>query len=285
MIRWRAARGLLVGAGLVFGSLAPVSPASAAPAAACPAGTGVTVVVDFGTLGGGTQIRCVTETVGSGFEALTKAGFTFAGTTQFPGLLCRINGKPTPAQESCHTAPPSNRYWAYWSASQPGGSWAYNDMGAGNRVPPPGSVEGWAFSDGCRRTPGSAPCASLATTTTARPAGPSTTDAPGVGGTGGLSPSPSSPGAPTTTDPASPSTVDAPDDVARTTTSAVGERAPLAGEEGDPAELASAPGAGDGGSSAGGGGSPAGVASAVVVLVVLLGAGAWRRRSTRGVGS
>ena len=49
------------------------------------------------------QIRCVTESVTSGFDALTKAGFTFDTTARFGGLLCRINGKP--ADDRLHQRP------------------------------------------------------------------------------------------------------------------------------------------------------------------------------------
>ena len=66
------------------------------------------------------------------------------GTTQFPGLLCRINGEP--ASDPCHGAPPPDAYWGYWHAPR-GGSWTYSSSGAGSRVPPAGSVEGWSFGD------------------------------------------------------------------------------------------------------------------------------------------
>jgi len=282
----RIAWALLAAGGLVAALLAPGAPAVAAPsvpAAACPTGTGVTVVVDFGTLGGGTQIRCVTEPVSTGFEALTKAGFTVAGTTRFPAMLCRIDGKPSAAQESCVNAPPAHRYWAYWTASRLGGTWSYNDVGAGNRTPVPGSVEGWGFSDGCRRTPGSGPCSAPATTTTtARPAPPTSAAAtprgPGAGPVAQAPPRPGGSSSPTTAG-AETSTTTEPSDGGPTSagSAAGGDRAPVAGEEGDAPELASA--RREGRSTPEGGGSPAGVLAALSVLVLLVGAGAWRRRS------
>lgn len=136
----------------------------AAAAGPCADTEGVTVVVDFGTLAGGTQTRCAPEPVSSGFDALTRAGFTYAGTARFPGLLCRIDDKPSPEQDACQNAPSPKYYWAYWTASSPGGAWTYSDMGAGNRDPAPGSVEGWAFSDGCTRKPGASTTCSTATT-------------------------------------------------------------------------------------------------------------------------
>jgi hypothetical protein len=220
--------------------------AAARPGAACPAGSdGVTVVVDFGTLAGGVQIRCVAGEVTSGLDALTEAGFTHQGTQRFPGLLCRIDGKP--AEDPCVNAPPGDRYWAYWTASEPGGAWVYSDLGAGNRKPPPGSVEGWAFSDGCTRAPQGPACSEPADPTTTRPS--PTTTRPATGGPDpGVSP-PTSAGAGPTTSSAEPT-----EDTTTTTTStpvvAAGGTAPEPGDEGDEQALApSDPAGGRGGGS------------------------------------
>ena len=126
------------------------SPARA-PAGACPDRTGITVVVDKTAFGGGVEVRCAAQPVRSGFEALTKAGFSYSGTVRFPGLLCRIDGQP--ASDPCQGAPPPDAYWAYWHAER-GGAWTYSTAGAA-RTPPPGSVEGWAF--GAKAAPGAAP--------------------------------------------------------------------------------------------------------------------------------
>ena len=61
--------------------------------AACPTGPGVTVVVDFGPLGG-TDVRCAPQDVGSGLDALEVAGFDWAGTAQFWDFVCRITSGP-----------------------------------------------------------------------------------------------------------------------------------------------------------------------------------------------
>ncbi|MGQ0434762.1 MAG: hypothetical protein ACT452_20425 [Microthrixaceae bacterium] len=156
----------------------------AAAAGPCADTEGVTVVVDFGTLAGGTQTRCAPEPVSSGFDALTRAGFTYAGTARFPGLLCRIDDKPSPEQDACQNAPSPKYYWAYWTASSPGGAWTYSDMGAGNRDPAPGSVEGWAFSDGCTRKPGASTNCSSVTTTASPTTSPPTTSPPTASGGG-----------------------------------------------------------------------------------------------------
>lgn len=187
---WRTvALGAVLLAGAVAALAAPPTASSsertssvAGTAGPCAGTEGVTVVVDFGTLAGGTQTRCAPEPVSSGFDALTRAGFTYAGTARFPGLLCRIDGKPSPAQDACQNAPSPKYYWAYWTASSPSGAWTYSDMGAGNRDPAPGSVEGWAFSDGCTRKPGATTTCSSATTTTAPASSPPTTSSPAATG-------------------------------------------------------------------------------------------------------
>lgn len=119
---------------------------------ACTTPSGVTVVVDFQELGGGVHVRCAPQPVTNGFEALRQAGIDFSTTVRFPGFLCRIAGEP--ANDPCQTTSPATAYWSYWIA-QRGGPWCYSSWGAGNRTPPPGSVEGWSFSLG--RTSSTAP--------------------------------------------------------------------------------------------------------------------------------
>lgn len=182
-MRWRPRRWSAIALGLVVLVVAVRStdarPSWAATAGACEGDSGVTVVVDFGSLGGGVQTRCAPEPVSSGFDALARAGFTYEGTARFPGLLCRIDDKPSAKQDACQNAPSPAFYWAYWTAPTPGGAWTYSDMGAGNRDPAPGSVDGWAFSDGCKRQPGAAQTCADATTTTA---GGSSSNPPASGG-------------------------------------------------------------------------------------------------------
>ena len=112
MARWVQRVGFaLAGALLALGpSPAAVHAAPSAPptsaGGACTDSTGITVVVDFTRFGGGVEVRCATQPVRSGFEALTRAGFAYQGTARFPGLLCRIDGEP--ATDPCQGAPPPN---------------------------------------------------------------------------------------------------------------------------------------------------------------------------------
>jgi hypothetical protein len=256
-------------------------PADAAPAAACSGSDGVTVVVDFGDLPGGVQVRCVTEPVSTGFDALEKAGFSWTGTQRYPGLLCRIDGKP--ADAACVNAPPSDRYWAYWTADEPGGSWTYSDLGAGNRTPPPGSVEGWAFSDGCTRAPQGPACPRPTTTT--RPAATPTTAGGSVGGSGGptVGTDTSMPGALSARGGGSTTTTTSAAEATATSELPEGGAAPEPGAKGDDPderEQASAATADDrGGGSAGGALVGVGIAAAIGALALAV---ARRRRAPDG---
>lgn len=130
--------GILVAAG--------VAPAAPAAAAACAEGAGVTVVVDFASLGGGTDTDCAAGDPSSGLEALRAAGHEPTRAAQQPGyFVCRIDGKP--AGDPCQRTSPADAYWSYWYA-EPGGSWTFSDTGAADRDPAPGTVEGWAFGAG-----------------------------------------------------------------------------------------------------------------------------------------
>ncbi len=141
---------------------ATVGPASAGPlpqqAASC---SGVWVVVDFGSLGGGISSRCATS-FGTGSAALRSAGFS---PTITEGFVDKISGKP--AKPDINKA-----YWSYWHATRTSngsyGSWSYSNLGANSYKPTAGNAEGWRYqslSDG-KLPPGSAP---PATTSSPKP--------------------------------------------------------------------------------------------------------------------
>lgn len=113
---------------------------SSAPAqAAC---AGVTVVVDFGPLGGGVQTGCAPGSPHTGLAALAATRFGYSFVPRQPGMVCQISAQPDP----CNGAP-RDAYWAYFYAAS-GGVWTYGTEGAATRRPSPGGVEGWAFGAG-----------------------------------------------------------------------------------------------------------------------------------------
>ncbi|NLU79260.1 hypothetical protein HCA58_12900 [Micromonospora sp. HNM0581] len=181
----------------------PVPAAATGNAGYCPDAGGVTVVVDFKELGGGTVVRCAPGDQATGLAALKNAGFQIAGTLRWgEGFICRIEGKPSASAERCIDTPPASAYWSYWHAPN-GGSWTYSDKGVLNRRPPPGSFEGWSFSvnrnaDDAPR-PGAAP-ARPAPPPRTTPAAPPRTAPPAPPRTTAPAPRPSSP--PTTPPPA-----------------------------------------------------------------------------------
>ncbi|MFL6101514.1 MAG: hypothetical protein ACJ71T_16330 [Actinomycetales bacterium] len=154
-------RRLLLVLALAAGALAvPTANASAGVVdGACPTSKGVTVVVNFGSLGGGTQVSCYTGATSSttGLTALHGAGFTTAGTIHDgPGFVCRINDEPGDPPEACNLTPPASAYWSYWQASN-GGSWVYSSQGAATKHVQVGGFEGWSFGNGSAKPTSSNP--------------------------------------------------------------------------------------------------------------------------------
>lgn len=118
--------------------------AAATPVTSC---SGVWMVVDFGTLGGGTQTRCATK-YGTGTAALRSAGFT---VTKDGGMITKLNKKPATVS--------SKGYWSYWHATKKSdgtfAAWSYSTKGADGYQPAKGSAEGWRYLSlsGARKTP------------------------------------------------------------------------------------------------------------------------------------
>jgi hypothetical protein len=139
---------VLAGWLLAPGQLAPASAGTVA--GACTTSKGVTVVVNFASLGGGTVTRCVSSATSSttGLTALHSAGFSTAGTAHDgEGFVCRISGRPTEQQDPCIQTPPATAYWSYWHATN-GGSWTYSSQGAMSHHVIVGGFEGWSFHSG-----------------------------------------------------------------------------------------------------------------------------------------
>lgn len=160
----------VAGAAMILVAVVSPAPARAASAGYCPDGNGVTVVIDFQELGGGTIIRCAPGDQALGLSALRNAGIGFEGTARWgEAFICRIEGKPGPADEPCIDTPPATAYWSYWHAPN-GGNWTYSDKGLMARKPPLGSFEGWSFAK--NKTSGSVPPPGVAPRRPAQPPPP-----------------------------------------------------------------------------------------------------------------
>ena len=124
----------------------PVVLAPAAQAAACTSGQGVTVVVDFGSLGGGVQVAC--ETDGGGRTAsrlFPDAGHPLTYAQRQPGFVCRVSG--VPASDPCVNTSPEDAYWGLWWSDGESGSWTYSSFGAGSLEVPDGGSVAFAWDD------------------------------------------------------------------------------------------------------------------------------------------
>ena len=120
----------------------------------CEPNTGVTVIVDERKIGTGkVYVGCALGEQGNGVQALEHAGFHIEGTEEYGlAFICRIEGEPTLAEQSCEHSAPANAYWSYWHG-KPGGRWGYSGVGAYGYKPTLGSVEGWGFAGGPRIEP------------------------------------------------------------------------------------------------------------------------------------
>jgi hypothetical protein len=125
----------------------------AGTAGPCPAKTGVTVSVDFTAFGLGTHTRCAPGAQSSGLAAMRHAGFTPTGTSRYGfAFICRINNRPSPAQQACVTTPPPTAFWAYYHALAGATTWTYSTLGASSYKPPLGSIDAWAFGKQAKPT-------------------------------------------------------------------------------------------------------------------------------------
>lgn len=123
----------------------PTASASASANEPCLDNVGITVVIDFQELGGEANVRCAPGSVVDGFDALNQAGINYQTARNSPGFVCKIAGLPS--NDPCINPSPAGAYWSYWIAPR-GGQWCYSNLGAAARTRPlpPGSIEGWSFS-------------------------------------------------------------------------------------------------------------------------------------------
>jgi hypothetical protein len=153
---------------------------------ACDDGQGVTLVVDFQSLGGGVNLRCAAQPIGNGYEVFRHANVSYE-TVSGKDFVCRIAGAPEDA--NCANYPPGDYYWSYWWA-KPGQDWQYASKGAGAHKPSPGAYEGWSFVSSDTASPPRYPVPPAPTTTTTaapRSTTPATSPAAGTPTTRGRS--------------------------------------------------------------------------------------------------
>lgn len=164
---------VLVALSSVLVALVGVLPAQAAAASrvdVCTAGDGgVTVVIDYGRLGGGVQVSCATglSTASRGDDALAAVGISWSAPLNTPGFVCRLAGRPGIDEkigsggdagytEACVNTAPADASWSYWKSAGDG-TWSYSSNGLTSSRVRIGGFEGWVFGEGDGTPPGYTP--------------------------------------------------------------------------------------------------------------------------------
>jgi hypothetical protein len=124
-----------------------------ADAAYC-SGSGVNVVVDYGSIKDGIERSC-----GSGSSAqdvFRNAGIALTPDQQYSSVVCKVEGLPTNA--NCAIMPPANAYWGlYWSDGT-SGHWVYSTVSVDALKVPSGGFVAFAWqSSSSQRAPGATP--------------------------------------------------------------------------------------------------------------------------------
>lgn len=136
----------------------PAAPAQAAPCS----GAGVSVLIDFGDLGGGESTGCGSGSKAS--EAFASAGYALTQHPQQRGFVCKVEGKP--AHGDCLA---TNAYWAFF-VSDDGGPWVYASLGVYEQPVDAGDSVALVWqSSSSRRQPASGPWQQQAAAPTSAP--------------------------------------------------------------------------------------------------------------------
>ncbi|TFD54009.1 hypothetical protein E3T55_04805 [Cryobacterium frigoriphilum] len=131
--------------------------------------SGVSVVVDFGTLKADPLTECVDADGALAASAVMQtAGISTEGTVEYGDqIVCRVNDRPAADEtvevageasftESCASMPAAYAYWALWVKSTPDADWAYAQEGLGSLQTAPGETLGLVYTTGTETpTPGS----------------------------------------------------------------------------------------------------------------------------------
>jgi hypothetical protein len=140
----------LAAAVLVTAAATLVLPATPAQAAYCSSGSGVSVLVDYGALGGGTATGCGSGTVAS--AAFNSAGFSLTPHPRQQGFVCKVQGKP--ANGDCLA---TDSYWGFF-VSDDGKGWVYASQGVYQQAVDAGDSVALVWqSSASRRNPGTNP--------------------------------------------------------------------------------------------------------------------------------
>lgn len=149
--RTRTPLGLATLVALVVTASAPAAGAAEAPSGDfCADGSGVSVVVDFGTLEERVEQACVTDGAGQvASDVFESAGFDLTPVDPFPGAVCQIDALP--ADVPCGAMPAADAYWGLYVGavdSEGAGQWDFAPVGADELEVSDGDVVGFAWQSG-----------------------------------------------------------------------------------------------------------------------------------------
>lgn len=112
-------------------------------------GSGVTLVIDFGSQNKPPESYCLNEFAGSSWQLFEAAGVLVEGTAEYPeSFVCRLQGVPGANAEDCLGTPDfASGTWVYYvaSANNQSKGWMRSGAGAAMRKPTCGDYEGWRF--------------------------------------------------------------------------------------------------------------------------------------------
>lgn len=110
-----------------------------------------------GGVGKGVSVDCVPDGAGRIARSLFESvGISMRDTTKFPGLVCLVDGLPSP-NPACVMAPPGNAFWGlYWSNGRDG-KWIFSSIGVDGLSVPDGGSVAWAWQGGAKSPPSFTP--------------------------------------------------------------------------------------------------------------------------------
>lgn len=126
----------------------------------CQTGSGVSLVIDFGSSSDKEVSEfCVSDFASSGWDIFDAAGIDVSGTSEYPtGFVCRLSGWPNEDAQPCTKTPTTAQgSWGYFVADSTESDWKYSGQGAATRKPGCGAAEGWRFIEAGEATSQSEP--------------------------------------------------------------------------------------------------------------------------------
>lgn len=132
-------------AGLLLAPALLLVPQTAAYADTCSSEKGVSLVVDYGSLGGGVDTECEDDAPTATAWDMFADEFQLTEVQAIPKFACRIDGLPEDV--NCQSGPQGNEYWGLFLTDGTSGEWEFATKGAGQLKIPEGGAVAFAWQD------------------------------------------------------------------------------------------------------------------------------------------